>query len=323
MRGLRRLRCLVVALSTAVTACADTPLGAGKPEPKDSTITVYQPGSIYVGRAGYIEYLAGSLPILITAPHGGSLLPAEIPDRTAANCPSGFVILRDTNTEELARAIREAFFAKYGKYPHVVINKLHRRKLDANRDAQEAACGDAEAITAWNEFHIFATSAKNRILADHGRGWYTDLHGHGHAINRLELGYLLETTDLRLTDAALDANVAYENESSIRTFSAQSPRSFSRILRGAESLGTLFAAEGVPAVPSSAMPAPLGNEEYFTGGYNTDRYGCAAGGNLCGVQIESHFSGVRDLPENRARFAAILVRVYETYLDANFSLRVR
>lgn len=309
--------CLLLA-----AACKDTPTGEQIPVPGDTVITRYTAGRVYVGRGEYIEYLAGNLPILITAPHGGSLTPNEIPDRGSSNCPAGFTTARDTNTEELARAIQAAFVARYNKYPHIVINRLHRRKLDANRDAPEAACGDAEAIIAWNEFHAFATAAKNRILADHGRGWYTDLHGHGHAIARLELGYLLEAADLRLSDAALDSGTAYENESSIRTFSAQSRLSFSALLRGPASLGALFAAEGIPAVPSATDPAPAANQEYFTGGYNTERYSCSAGGNFCGVQLETHFNGVRDTEQSRTRFASALVRAYETYL-ANLDIRLQ
>ena len=41
----------------------------------------YLPGVSYFGRSNYIEYIAGDLPIIISAPHGGALIPAEMPDR--------------------------------------------------------------------------------------------------------------------------------------------------------------------------------------------------------------------------------------------------
>ncbi len=41
------------------------------------------------------------------------------------------------------------------------------------------------------------------------------VHGHGHTIDRIEWGYLLEGSDLRLADATL-AGTSYINESSIR-----------------------------------------------------------------------------------------------------------
>ena len=280
----------------------------------------YTAGNSYFGRNQYIEYIAGNLPLIFTAPHGGTLTPAEIPDRAAPACGGTATTVRDSNTDELARAVRTAFFNQTGRYPHVIINRLHRQKLDANRDRIEAACNDAEAAVAFDEFHAFVEIAKRRVLLDHGRAWYTDLHGHGHAIARLELGYLLEAEDLRLNDSTLNATSTFENESSIRTFSAQTAASFAAVLRGPSSLGTLLSSAGFPSVPSASDPAPLADQLYFTGGYNTVTHACSTGGNICGVQIESHFAGVRDTQENRLAFATALARVYETFLSVNFGL---
>jgi hypothetical protein len=163
-------------------------------------------------------------------------------------------------------------------------------------------------------------SARTHLLADFGRGWYTDLHGHGHQVARLELGYQVSGAELRLTDAQLNATSTYESKSTIRMVSELSPLTFSALLRGPTSLGALFQAEGFRSVPGNQDAAPLAAEEYFTGGYNVGRWGCSDGGLLCGVQIESHFEGVRDTAPSRAAFAAALVRVYASYLRQNFGL---
>ncbi len=42
-----------------------------------------------------------------------------------------------------------------GTYPHVVINNLHRLKLDANRDKPEATFGEETPELAWEEFHNY------------------------------------------------------------------------------------------------------------------------------------------------------------------------
>ena len=42
----------------------------------------YFADSIYFGREKYIEYHSGSLPIILSAPHGGWIDPPEISDRT-------------------------------------------------------------------------------------------------------------------------------------------------------------------------------------------------------------------------------------------------
>ena len=268
-------------------------------------------GTMYPGWAGYIEYIAGDLPIIITAPHGGTLEPEEIPNRTG----TGITTVRDSNTEELARTIGSVFASTTGGRPHIIIVRLRRTKLDANRDLAEAALGNRVAGRSWVEFHSFVETAKQAVIARHGTGVYIDLHGHGHVIQRLELGYLLSSATLGLSDAGLDA-VGAENQSSIRTLSEVSPATFAGILRGASSLGALFEAAGFPAVPSASTPGP-GGAEYFNGGYNTDRHGSRYGGPISGVQIETNFDGVRDNVANRERFATALVSVMGRYMAAH------
>lgn len=156
------------------------------------------------------------------------------------------------------------------------------------------------------------------------------MHGHGHAIQRLELGYLLSTTQINLTDAQLDANVAFEDTSSIRTLSRTAPVSFATLLRGASSLGTLYANNGFRSVPSSVDPRPNA-DPYFSGGDDTRRHACGAeatafggatGGNICGVQIESNFTGVRDNATNRDRFGDVTAIVLEQYLSLHWGLAI-
>jgi hypothetical protein len=165
------------------------------------------------------------------------------------------------------------------------------------------------------EYHSFIEAAKHAVVAEHGTGFYIDLHGHGHPIQRLELGYLLSSSTLALTDEALDAP-AHENESGIRMLSQASPATFAEIVRGPASLGALFEAEGFPSVPSPSAPGPDG-APYFTGGYNTERHGSRHGGPISGVQLEANYIGVRDTQANRERFAAALAAVLDEYLEAH------
>jgi N-formylglutamate amidohydrolase len=262
----------------------------------------------YFGRNQYIEYIAGELPVILSAPHGGTLRPAEIPDRTYGTT------VTDLNTGELALAIDSALVRLTGRHAHVVIVRLHRTKLDANRDLAEGAQRDAEAEQAWHDFHRFLADAKSAVNQRYTGGLYLDLHGHGHAIQRLELGYLLTPAQLRLPDDSLNQQPSHELSSSIRTLSVRSPLSFTELLRGPTSLGALLEGEGFPSVPSNAAPDP-GDDEYFNGGFNTLTHGCRAGGVICAVQIEANRIGVRDTEINRARFAAALARVIDRYLE--------
>jgi len=290
----------------------------------------YTPGQSYFGKNNYTEYIAGDGPVILSAAHGGSLTPPQIPDRTDAACGATATTAADLNTRELVIAIQQAIHARSGKFPHVVINNLHRKKLDANRPVGEAACGNSEAQVAWLEFYAFMDTAKQAVANTSGKGWYMDIHGHGHAIERLELGYLLSAVELRQSDNALDAAANFEEASSINTVSKDEiDETFSALLRGPNSLGSLYAANNFPAVPSSTDPFPQAGQQYLNGGFSTERNTCSvaagplggqSGGPICGLQIEANLTGVRDTPANRARFAEVTATILETYLASHWGI---
>ncbi len=326
-----RLTALALTTAIAVNACSagSTDTTPPVPPPPPAPVT-YVAGQSYFGRNGYVEYIAGNSPVILSAPHGGALTPSSIPDRTASACGGAATTVTDANTQELARTMQARYFARFGTYPHVIISHLSRRKLDPNRLQPEAGCGNAEAAQALAEWHAYIDAAKKAVITAHGKGWYMDMHGHGHAVQRLELGYLLTATQLDGSDAALDASSASENSASILTLSLASPSSFSALLRGPTSLGTLYAAQGFPSLPSSSDPRPNG-DEYFNGGDNTRRHSCGSaagplggttGGMICGVQIEANFTGVRDNAANRERFADVTAQVLEQYLRVHWGLRL-
>lgn len=260
-----------------------------------------------VGRNGYVEYIPGDLPIVISVPHGGALTPASIPNRVSGTSTT------DSNTIELARAIGSAFTARSGRAPHLVLVHLRRTKLDANREIVEAAEGNGEAIQAWTEYHAFIEQAMASVRQRSGTGFYIDLHGHGHAIPRLELGYLLTASTLNGTDGQLNAGSAAA-ASSLRLIALTSALTSSALLRGPTSLGGLLE-PGVASVPSPSMPSP-GSDAYFNGGYSTSRHTST----LPGLQIESHFTGVRDSAASRASFSDVLVRALATFMQVHLGV---
>jgi len=266
------------------------------------------------GNGQYIEWIPGDLPIVVSAPHGGTIRPTEIPDRTVG------ITTRDENTEELARDIVDAFIARYGHRPHLIICRLSRRKLDANRGIDEAAAGNPGAERAWREFHGFIEASVAEVRRSPGLGFYVDLHGHGHAIQRLELGYLLDESVLALNDMQL--TVATAGASSLWPLSVFSGTPFPALLRGSSSLGAYLEAAGYPSVPSPTNPSP-GTAPYFEGGYNTMRHGTSRDNRFAGVQIESHFDGVRDSPSSRTAFATALVAALELFVGSTTSARKR
>jgi N-formylglutamate amidohydrolase len=262
-----------------------------------------------LGRNQYIEFRVGDLPIVVSAPHGGLLLPAEIPDRTVGETA------RDANTDQLAEEIGDAFARAQGHRPHVIITRLHRRKLDANREIGEAAQGNPHAQIAWKEFHGFIEAAR----ASFSQGLVVDLHGHGHPVARLELGYLLTGAELARTDQELNGLLP---QTSVRGLAERRMMTLTTLLRGPQSLGAFFEQQGFASVPGPSIRDP-GTEPFFSGGYNTQRHGSRTGGTIDAVQIEAHFAGVRDTDANRQRFAAAFVSVLDRYFTAHYNSLLR
>ena len=210
----------------------------------------YQPGVGYLGRRGYVEYVPGTLPLVISVPHGGDLEPAGDTGPDVGRDGHGQLDARDGPGR--ARSLRRAYrkgAARGG------LDTLRRTKLDPNRDIAEAAQGSPFAENAWHEFQGFIDIAEATVEEEFGSGLYVDVHGHGHEILRAELGYLLSADDLDRSDDVLDAG-GYAERSSLRAIASTSDAPFSELLRGASSLGGLLAAQGVAAVPSPVGSVP-------------------------------------------------------------------
>jgi hypothetical protein len=271
---------------------------------------------VFFGDKEYIEYIPGTLPLIISAPHGGALKPEDMRNRTTGKTD------KDGNTQELARLISEELFKKHGGKPHLIICRLHRVKLDANREIVEAAQGDPQAERAWHEFQNFIKQAREKVKKDFGSGLYIDLHGQRHLRGWVELGYALTAQKLDLTDEQLQGDPSIVAASTLPELDKRSPHSFAALIRGPASLGALLAAEGFNSVPSPKVPSP-GTNEYFSGGYNAQTHGSANGGTISGLQIECPWVGVRDKPENHRKFAAALARCLGLFFKTHFQMELK
>jgi len=99
-----RLLCVCLLTASVILRAAEAP----------------EPGQTYFGRNNYIEYIAGTLPFVLSAAHGGRDKPEELPDRVKGT------FAFDTNTQELARAIEAESVARPGQPPHGVICRVTR-----------------------------------------------------------------------------------------------------------------------------------------------------------------------------------------------------
>lgn len=269
----------------------------------------YEAAQSYYGRNGYIEYVPGELPIIISAPHGGYLEPDEIP-------PQDGVLRRDGGSQETAWLLRDFLLERTGKAPHLIVNHLTRHRLNANRDREGASYGNEYAARAWDEFHEYTEAAKAWVTSACGRGHYFDLHTNGHSDGWVEIGLALDRADLNLPDDELDT-LEMREKSTLRSLASLPGISFIEIVRGPTSLGGLLDRAGVHVVPSPTHPGP-GTGGYFNGGYNVRRHGSRDGGVIDGTQIETHFQYINQGAAKREAYAEILADAIIEFMETHY-----
>jgi hypothetical protein len=153
---------------------------------------------------------SNAIPIILSVPHGGSKRPEYIRDRSCKECK----VLKDVNTLEIALEIKDEIRDTYCKVPYIIVNHLHRQKMDANRDEEEASLGDPIAEQAWQSYHSFILDAQLKIKSQFGTvvntkgkrgivGLLLDIHGYsgfdwkeGKGAPFIQWGYGLNTTSL-------------------------------------------------------------------------------------------------------------------------------
>jgi N-formylglutamate amidohydrolase len=258
----------------------------------------------------WVQY--GNMPLVISVPHGGTIAPDSITTRA---CP-GITTVTDSYTIELAKAIDSVFMADYGKHPSLIVTHLKRSKLDQNRPLPEANCNNEQTVAIWNRFHNSIDTALQLASKQWPQTLYIDLHGHGHANQRLELGYLLTDDELRNPATILPA------KTSIASLITSTKNSAEDLLIGKNAFGTIIASKGFPAVPSMQDKAPIATESYFDGGYNTKRYtSTSTYQNVFGWQIESN-KEVRFTAAKRSAFAKALAAAIMEYYQLNTQLKI-
>ena len=188
----------------------------------------------------YIEYIPGTMPVIISAPHGGRLEPGELPTR---GCGTNEM---DDNTDVLIKEIQKKCFDQFGVYPYIIVNRLHRKKLDPNRNESVATCGNSTTKIYFDAFHNFIDAASADITTKFGKGLYIDLHGQSHSIPRVEAGYNLESSsfDEDLNNAA--TNVTELSRVTIKNLIENNIQNltFEDLIRGSQSFGGIMQTTG-------------------------------------------------------------------------------
>ena len=264
---------------------------------------------VHFDKEKWVEYIEGNMPLVISVPHGGTMVVDSLPIR---NC-KGAVGVRDGNTIELALAIQGYFQKTYHLTPHIIISHLSRKHLDQNREFENgASCGNKQVERPWYTFHNWVDSALNLATADGKKAMYIDLHGHGHKNQRLEVGYNLTKEELNriLND---NFNEKAKAHSLANLLKMDSSLNFKDLIFGDKAFGTILVNNGLAATPSKQDNVPAEEEAFFSGGDNTRRFTGKKYPNVFGLQIESN--GAARKIENRAKTAKGIADAVVEYLN--------
>jgi len=202
---------------------------------------------------------SGRLPIIITAPHGGSGSIAGVEPRKGKDVRQ-FNRKSDVNTAKVAEAMADALERKTGRRPYLVIARFHRRYIDANRPVKDAYESPA-AKSAYDAYHAAIESARRDVTARWGRGLLLDIHGQA----------MLPDAVIRGTQNGKTASALIER--------------FGRdALIGKRSLFGRLAEQGFKVVP----PVGSGDREVpsYNGGHTVRTYGSGSGGHIDAIQLE-------------------------------------
>ena len=248
------------------------------------------PGQSYFGQNNYVEYIAGNLPIIIVVPHGGSLIPVNLPVIGTHGIDNG--------TFETSHLLYDSIIHHTnGCFPHMIISHLHPTVMNPAREIDSAAGTNIDARNTWYEFHDFIDTAKYDITNTLGAGHYFEMHGNGHSDMWTEIGLGVSKAYLNGSDSLILSRVGY---STVKNICTNGGANFLDIIKGPSSLGGLLASKGWNSVPSPSNPFP-GNGGFFYAGWNTWEHGSRYSGVIDASHVENYYVFMQT--SNRGQYA--------------------
>jgi hypothetical protein len=243
----------------------------------------------------------GTLPILLTAPHGGrEAIPGIDPrhldgqakgadGRTWGGVRGG----ADPNTDVLARRIAAEIRKLTGKDPYLVVAKFERRYVDANRPP-ELAFDNPNARPYYDYYHQSIRRFVDEIRASYPAGLLIDVHGQSKDPDVLMRGTINgRAVEHLLRRAGVDA------------------------VTGPNGLFGQLEAHGFRIFPGNDVP-PRGRSEDagFNGGYALAIYGShnRAGIDAMQLEIGASYRRTAVLDKTAREIAGALVAFHEAYL---------
>jgi N-formylglutamate amidohydrolase len=232
-----------------------------------------------------IDVRSGTIPIIITAPHGGLSEVPGVPLRVNSEAER-FVTGVDVNTRELAQRIVHELERTAGGKPYYVMARFRRRYIDANRSPEHAYETDA-AKKYYDGYHAQVAAYCREIQNKFGAGLLIDVHGQAAHVNELLVGTVGGKTMTLLRQRQGDG-----------------------VIVGPEGLVGLLNNAGVKTMPT--LNARELNLPVYNGGYTVQTYGSHQPAGIDAVQFEfgSNYRKDERLGDTAKRAAGAIVQFY-------------
>ncbi|MFO0824082.1 MAG: N-formylglutamate amidohydrolase [Gemmataceae bacterium] len=203
----------------------------------------------------------GTLPIIISAPHGGRKKVPDVPERANTKIPN-FATVLDANTDLIADRLSVELEKLLNGKPWLVIAKFERKYIDANRPREHAYESD-KAKPYYDAYHEPLEAACKAVKEKFGRGLLLDIHGQGEFRDSICRGTQHGKTVTLLKD-----------------------RFGWPALTGKRSVLGHLQRSGYKILPSCDVDEKGKEEPKFTGGYIVGHYGSHTGYAIDAIQLE-------------------------------------
>lgn len=248
------------------------------------------------GPADLVFVQQGTLPIILTAPHGGREPIAGIPARDVTSPPKDkkrYVATSDRNSDLIALGIAKEIHTLTGDDPYVVQARFQRKFIDPNRPP-DVAYDSPGSAPFYELYHRSIRQFVDEIRAKHFAGLLIDIHTQGKIPQSLVRGT--------------------QNGRAVKRLVA---RSGVQAITGPNGLFGQLEANGFNVFPRNDVPPSGKNEDGgFNGGYTVATYGSHRANGIDAVQFEFgvNYREEAELDGTIKRAAKSIVVFYEAYL---------
>ena len=236
----------------------------------------------------------GTIPIIITAPHGGTSLVPGVEDERASRAA---VKVRDVATDEVALALADRVEELVGGRPYAVIAGFHRKYIDANR-AESVAFEDSDARPYYLAYHQSIRDFVDLVRKAHPAGAILiDVHGQS------KPGY---------------EKVVCRGTRDGKTVGRLTGRHGLNALIGPHSIFARLEASGYEVFPPNEPPHSGQEGPCYDGGHTVVAYGSHNVQGIDAIQVEIGWdlaSGKTDRSRLTAALAEAIAAFYEKHLS--------